>query len=70
MENVCCYFDGRVDLWSALEMLKEEGYRMFVPEELLMKFEVSCVHYIVENKTAWDSTCPLSGVDSNVLHNL
>jgi hypothetical protein len=40
MENVCCYSDGRIDLWSELEVLEEEGCSMFVPEELLVKVEV------------------------------
>jgi hypothetical protein len=51
MEKVCCYFDGRVDLWSELEVLEEEGYSMFIPEEL-MEVEVSSVHYLVENQIA------------------
>jgi hypothetical protein len=37
MEEVCCYLDGGVDLWSELEVLEEEGCSIFVPEELLVK---------------------------------
>jgi hypothetical protein len=47
MEKVCRYFDGRVDLWSELEVLEEEGCSMFVSEELPVKVEVSSVHYLV-----------------------
>jgi hypothetical protein len=29
MEKVCRYSDGRIDLWSELEVLEEEGCSMF-----------------------------------------
>jgi hypothetical protein len=40
MEKVWFYFDGRVHLWSELEMLEEEEWIQFVSEELLVKVEV------------------------------
>jgi hypothetical protein len=30
MENVCFYSDGRVDLWSELEVLEEDGWMQYV----------------------------------------
>jgi hypothetical protein len=68
MEKVCCDFDGKVDLWSELEVLEEEGCSMFVPEELLVKGEVYSVHYLVRNKIAQHCTCPLQCVDSDSSH--
>jgi hypothetical protein len=68
VEKVCCYFDGRVGLWSELEVLEEEGCSMFVPEELLVEVEVPSVHSLVENKIAWHSTHPLPGVNSDTSH--
>jgi hypothetical protein len=56
--------DACVDLWSALEVLEEEGCSMFVPEELLVKVEVSCSHYLVESKIAWHCTHVLSSTST------
>jgi hypothetical protein len=63
MEKVCCYFEGRANLWSELEVLEEEGCSMFVPEELV-EVEVSSAHYLIENKTARHCT----HVDSDASH--
>jgi hypothetical protein len=65
MEKVCCDFDGRVDLWSELEILEEEGCSMFFPEELV-KVEVSSAHHLVENKIARHYTHALSSVSTPI----
>jgi hypothetical protein len=64
MENVCCDFDGRVDLWSEFKVLEEEGCSMFVPEELLVIVEVSSAPYLVENKIARHCTRVLSSMST------
>jgi hypothetical protein len=41
---------------------------MFVPEKLLVKVEVSSVHYLVEIKIAWHSTRPLQDINFDASH--
>jgi hypothetical protein len=37
-------------------------------EELLVKVEVSCAHYLVKNKSAPHCTCPLQHIDYDASH--
>jgi hypothetical protein len=61
---MCCDFDRKVDQWSKLEVLEEEGYSMFVPKEFMVKIELSSVHCLVENKIAQHCTHVLSSAST------
>jgi hypothetical protein len=62
------YVVRREDLWSEMKVLEEEECSYVALEELLVKVEVSCAHYRVENKIARHCTRSPQHIDSDASH--